>query len=70
VYLRNYPDYIKSRLEILFVNAPVKVLSKYGAWVEVEWTDDAGYHRGWVPARWVALLKPISPDKITPTQTP
>jgi hypothetical protein len=38
--------------------------------VEVEWTDDAGYHRGWVPARWVALLKPISPDKITPTQTP
>jgi len=70
VYLRNYPDYIRSRIEILYVNAPVKVLSQYGPWVEVEWTDDAGYHRGWVPARWIALMQPIPPGRITPTVTP
>jgi hypothetical protein len=70
VYLRNFPDYIKSRVEVLYVNAPVKVLSKYDTWVEVEWTDDAGYHRGWVPARWITLLEPIPPGQITPTVVP
>ncbi|MBK8823327.1 MAG: SH3 domain-containing protein [Anaerolineales bacterium] len=67
VYLRDFPEYIKSRIEVLQINTPVKVLSKFGAWVEVEWTDDAGYHRGWVPARWITLLEPIPPGQITPT---
>jgi hypothetical protein len=46
------------------------VLSQYGLWVEVEWTDAAGYHRGWVPARWITLLEPILPEQITPTVVP
>jgi len=70
VWIRHFPDAIKSRVEVLYINAPVKVLSKYGTWVEVEWTDSAGYHRGWVPARWVTLLEPIPLGQITPTIVP
>jgi hypothetical protein len=70
VWIRKQPQYLDSRIEVLSINAPVRVLSKYGAWVEVEWTDEAGYHRGWVPARWVTLIQPIPPGKITPTVTP
>jgi hypothetical protein len=70
VWIRNNPEYLNPRLEVLYINVPVKVLSKYGAWVEVEWTDETGYHRGWAPARWVTLMEPIPPGKITPTATP
>ncbi len=70
VWFRNHPEARSSRIEVLFMNTPVTVLSVYGSWLEVEWTDDQGYHRGWVPARWVTLLEPIPSDKITPTRTP
>jgi hypothetical protein len=70
VWVRNHPEYLNSRIEVLNINAPVKVLSAYGTWVEVEWTDGLGYHRGWVPARWITLLEPISPGQITPTIVP
>jgi hypothetical protein len=68
--MRQSPDIIDARVEVLFISRPVKVLSKYDTWVEVEWTDESGYHRGWVPARWVTLLEPIPLGQITPTVVP
>lgn len=70
VWIRQSPDIIDARVEVLFISRPVKVLSQYDTWVEVEWTDDTGYHRGWVPARWVTLLEPIPFGQITPTIAP
>jgi hypothetical protein len=70
VWFRNHPEVRSSRIEVLFMNTPVTVLSVYGSWLEVEWTDDKGYHRGWVPARWVTLLEPVPLDQITPTRSP
>lgn len=70
VWMRQSPDIIDARVEVLFISRPVKVLSKYDTWVEVEWTDESGYHRGWVPARWVTLLEPIPLGQITPTVVP
>ncbi|CAG0962633.1 hypothetical protein ANAEL_00721 [Anaerolineales bacterium] len=70
VWIRRSPDVWASRVEILFVNTPVTVLSLYDTWIEVEWTDGQGYHRGWVPSRWVTLLEPVPLDQITPTRTP
>ncbi len=70
VWFRNQPEARSSRIEVLFMNTPITVLSVYDRWLEVEWTDDNGYHRGWVPARWVALLEPVPLGQITPTRTP
>lgn len=70
VWTRSRPEYLASREEILFMNVPVTVLSVYDPWIEVEWKDDNGYHRGWVPSRWIALLESVPSDQITPTRTP
>ena len=68
--MRQLPDFIDTRVEVLFISRPVKVLSVYGDWVEVEWIDETGYHRGWVPARWITLLAPVPPGQITATANP
>ncbi|MBN8581586.1 MAG: apolipoprotein A1/A4/E family protein [Anaerolineae bacterium] len=70
VWMRQLPDFIDSRVEVLFISRPVKVLSVYDTWVEVEWTDETGYHRGWVPARWITVLATVPPGQITPTANP
>lgn len=70
VWIRQLPDFIDTRVEVLFISRPVKVLSVYGDWVEVEWIDETGYHRGWVPVRWITLLATVSPGQITPAAIP
>lgn len=70
VWIRQLPNFIDTRVEVLFISRPVKVLSVYGDWVEVEWIDETGYHRGWVPARWITVLATVPPGQITPTVKP
>lgn len=67
--MRPSPDFAELRVDVLLVNTPVKVLSVYDIWMEVEWSDGAGYHRGWVPAEWITLREPVPAERVTPTPT-
>lgn len=70
VWTRHFPDATKPHIEVLFIKTPVKVLSVYGRWLEVEWYAGDGLHRGWVPAIWITVVEPINPILITPTSVP
>ena len=71
VWVRKDPTFYNSpRWMVLFNNTPVKVLSAYGSWTEIEWQSENGIQHGWVPAQWIALLQPIPAELITPTSTP
>ena len=70
VWVRPAPEFGISRFTVLLFNTPVKVLSVYGTWMEVEWQDENGLQRGWVPAYWITLVKPLGPELITPTIVP
>jgi hypothetical protein len=70
VWTRHTPDRFEPHVEVLLKNTPVTVLAAYGRWLDVEWTDGAGYHRGWVPMYWITLVKQVNPALITPTVAP
>jgi len=70
VWVRPAPDYIVPRMVVLLLNTPVRVLSVYDTWLEVEWQANYGIQHGWVPARWITLVEPVKPELITPTVTP
>jgi cell division septum initiation protein DivIVA len=71
VWVRPEPDYDGDlRFTVLRQNTPVKVLSVYGRWMEVEWQADGGLQRGWVPSVWITLFEPLLAEQITPTQIP
>ena len=71
VWVRPEPDINGDlRFTVLHLGTPVKVLSVYGRWMEVEWQIQGRLQRGWVPAVWIRLLEPVSPEQITPTQNP
>lgn len=70
VWTRRVPDRMKPHFEVLIKGTPVTVLAAYGRWLEVEWTDSAGVHRGWVPVYWITLVEPVQPDLITPAMVP
>jgi hypothetical protein len=70
VWVRPAPEPMVSRMTVLLINTPVKVLSVYGRWLEVEWSTQYGLQRGWVPARWITLVEPVESSLITPTTAP
>lgn len=70
VWVRPAPEFIVPRLVVLLFDTPVKVLSVYGTWMEVEWQGRHGLQHGWVPGRWITLVKPVEPEIITPTTAP
>ena len=71
VWVRPEPDYNGDlRFTVLRRNTPVKVLSVYGLWMEVEWQAEGGLQRGWVPSEWITLFEPVLSNQITPTQIP
>jgi len=71
VWVRRIPDYdISHRFTVLIRNTPVIVLSAYGDWLEVEWQSRSGIQKGWVPAEWITLVKPVNPALITQTVAP
>jgi cell division septum initiation protein DivIVA len=71
VWVRPEPDYSGDlRFTVLRRNTPVKVLSVYGDWMEVEWQAEGSLQRGWVPSEWITLFEPVLPNQITPTQIP
>lgn len=70
VWTRLIPDRLEPHLEVLFIGTPVTVLASYDRWLEVEWTDIAGYHRGWVPVYWITLTESVNPALVTPTVVP
>jgi len=69
--VRQEPRFLYSpRWVVLFNNTPVKVLSVYGNWTEIEWQSETGFNHGWVPSKWITLLEPIPAGQITPTVVP
>jgi hypothetical protein len=58
------------RFTVLYRGTPVKVVSLYGNWMEIEWQDRGRVERGWVPAEWITLFEPVQAEQITPTQSP
>lgn len=70
VWLRVAPDPSATPIVVLREGTRLSVLHAYGGWVEVEWISNGGMRRGWVSARWVALLEPLPPEWITPTPNP
>jgi len=51
----------------------VEIIAQYGEWYKVrvksaQLTDVEA--TGWVQARWVTLLRPVPPERITPTVVP
>ncbi len=71
VWVRPAPDYDGDlRFTVLRFGTPVKVLSVYGLWMEVEWQVGNSLQQGWVPAEWITLLEPVQAEQITPTQNP
>jgi hypothetical protein len=70
VWVRHVPNYFTPRVEVLLDQTPVRVLSVYGPWMEVEWYMGDRLHRGWVPSRWLSLTRPVQPSLITPTAAP
>ncbi len=75
VYLYSFPDEASERSPIVAPrNAPVVVLAQYGDWYQVR-VDVRIDQRpvqliGWVPSRWVGLVRPIPPELMTPFPRP
>jgi hypothetical protein len=65
VWVFREPNEDSSRFAILVRETPVTVLETVGAWVKVEWFETLpwlyGWQRGWVPARWIASLRVVTP---------
>lgn len=70
VWIRRVPNRLDPHVEVLLIGTPVTVLASYGRWLEVEWTDNLGYHRGWVPEYWITLTESVDPALVTPTIVP
>jgi cytoskeletal protein RodZ len=70
VWVRGTPEYHTPRLEVLYEGTPVKVISVYGRWMEVEWYSANGLHHGWVPGEWITLVEPLDASVIIPTIVP
>ena len=73
VFLYSTPDEASTRTRIVApLGAPVEVLAQWSDWyrVRVALPESPQVELiGWVPARWVSLLKPVPPELITPTVT-
>jgi hypothetical protein len=69
VWVRAQPDRNSPLTVILLKDTPVKIVSVYGPWAELEWSGAEGLQRGWVPLPWVATLKSIPSDVVTPFPT-
>lgn len=72
VYLRDAPGGARTGL-VAPLGAPVEILAQYDDWyrVRVLLSEEPGAEVvGWVPARWVTLLRPVPPERITPTAVP
>jgi hypothetical protein len=48
------------------MGTPVRVLSGYGPWTEVEWVEAGNLQHGWVPALYITMYEPIPPEHTTP----
>jgi hypothetical protein len=70
VWVRPQPDRNSPLTVVILKDTPVKLVSVYGPWAELEWSGELGLQRGWVPLQWVATLKSIPPDVVTPFPTP
>ena len=66
VWVRPRPSYFAFRIAVLITGTPVRVLSGYGPWVEVEWLEAGNILRGWVPAQWITMYEPVPPQRTTP----
>lgn len=71
-YLRDDPNGDRTGT-IARLGDHVEVLAQYGEWYNVrvkpEDKIDVGVI-GWVQARWISLLRPVPPERITPTAPP
>lgn len=74
VYLYSTPDEASTRTSLVApLGAPVEVLAQWRDWYRVRIVLPQSPQVeliGWVPARWVGLLKPVPSELITPTPTP
>lgn len=72
VYLRDAP--MGNSIGIVApLGATAEILAQYGDWYKVRAMlpgEPEVEIVGWVPGRWVTLLKPVLPELITPTATP
>ena len=66
VWVRPKPSYFSFRIAVLLLGTPVRVLSGYGPWTEVEWVEAGNLQHGWVPARYITMYEPIPPERTTP----
>jgi len=72
VFLLDAPDGERSGA-VARLGDYVEILAQYGDWlrVRVKSAQQADVEvAGWVQARWVRLLRPISPAFVTPTVAP
>ncbi len=72
VYLRNAPNG-KNAGMIVPLGSSVEILAQYDNWYKVHALlpgEPEVEVTGWVPARWITLLKPVPPELITPTAAP
>jgi hypothetical protein len=69
VWVRPQPDQNSPRTVVLLKDTPVRLVSVYGPWAELEWSGELGLQRGWVLMQWIATLKSIPPDVVTPYPT-
>ena len=69
VWVFREPGENSPRFAILLRDTPVTVLETQSVWVRVEWYETLpwlyGWQQGWVPIRWIATLRVM-----TPTSTP
>ncbi len=74
VYLYSTPDESSTRTSIVApLGAPAEVLAQWRDWYRVRVALPQGPQVeliGWVPARWVSLLKPVPPEIVTPVPIP
>lgn len=70
VYLYSMPDEASARSKIVApLGAPIEVLAQLGDWYRVRVSLNTGQAVelvGWVPSRWVSLLRPVAPERVTP----
>jgi len=65
VWVFREPSEDSPRFAILVRDTSVTVLETKGVWVKVEWFETLpwlyGWQQGWVPARWIASLRIVTP---------
>lgn len=69
VWVRPEPDRNAPLTIVVLKDTPVTIRAVYGAWAELEWLGRDGLQRGWIPLQWVATLKSIPPEVVTPFPT-